>query len=274
MIKNSFFKISSIVLVSIIFDIGLHALTSSYSNMPETSSFSIIAVFLGTELSATLWAILSFSSSAFVFLKTTNIIYGNGLKKGIRYGSAIGLLWLLGMMEGVTIFGNPLFNEFIIGLSDAIPIFFMSLLLGILVNKHEMSKSYHLKITPKDIYRIVTIATIFLLGRYIAYFSGIIQSGYIAHPSLTLYWTFLMSTCIGMIAVLILPFHDTISIKKKAIYFGLGIFGINWAAFLVFMPILFANYFTDVLCRMSIDIFLVTVGYYWAFGMKPKSTTQ
>ena len=57
-------------------------------------------------------------------------IPGEGVKKGLRYGTAIALLWLFAMLEGVSLFGNPIIKEFIVGLSDAIPVFGLSILLS------------------------------------------------------------------------------------------------------------------------------------------------
>lgn len=52
------------------------------------------------------------------------------MKKGLRYGTAIALIWLFAMLEGMSLFGNPIINEFIVGLSDAIPVFVLSILLS------------------------------------------------------------------------------------------------------------------------------------------------
>ena len=119
-------KIVAIVLVSVVLDIVLHVVTSSYSTIPENPNFSYIATILGTEITASLWAILAFSGVAFVYWCIRNEIPGEGVKKGLRYGAAIALLWMLAMLEGVSLFGNPFINEFVVGLSDAIPVFVMS----------------------------------------------------------------------------------------------------------------------------------------------------
>jgi hypothetical protein len=272
--KTPFIKIVCAVVICIFLDIGLHIMTSAYSSMPDAPNYSYIAILLGTELSAILWAILSFSSSAIVFWKNQSVLYGVGFKKGLRYGFSVGILWLLGMMEGVSIFGNPILNEFVIGLSDAIPIFLMSILISGLMDKNEKSTYDPYRNNYIETLRIVTIAIIFLLGRYIAYFSGIIQTGIQSRPLLTFCWTVLMGANIGFISVIVNPFHENIPLKQKTICFAFGIFGVNWSAFLLFMPILFSNYLTDVLFRICIDIFLVTVGYYLAFRMKPRSIKQ
>jgi hypothetical protein len=51
-------------------------------------------------------------------------------------------------------------------------------------------------------------------------------------------------------------------LKRGAVTFGLLIFGVNWAVFLVFMPFLFSGFLVDVLSRIAIDVFLVTFGCY------------
>ncbi|MPN47458.1 hypothetical protein SDC9_195060 [bioreactor metagenome] len=52
------------------------------------------------------------------------------------------------------------------------------------------------------------------------------------------------------------------SLKHRAAKFGFLIFGLNWAVFLVFMPLLFSGYITDVLLRIIIDTTLVTISSY------------
>jgi hypothetical protein len=44
--------------------------------------------------------------------------------------------------------------------------------------------------------------------------------------------------------------------------FGLLNFGLNWAAFLVFMPFMFSGFIVDVFLRVIIDTTLVTVSSY------------
>lgn len=86
--------------------------------MPDTPNYSSLAKLLGTEVTATLWALFAFSGVAYVFYRFQNTIPGVGFTKGLRYGSAIALLWLFVMLEGVSLFSNPLINEFVVGLSD------------------------------------------------------------------------------------------------------------------------------------------------------------
>jgi len=258
-------KAAAIVLACVVLDIVLHVVTSSYSTMPENPDLSLAASILGTEITASLWALFAFSGVAFVYWNIRNEILGESVKKGSRYGGAIALIWMFAMLEGVSLFGNPVIKEFIVGLSDAIPVFVLSVLLSKLQSeKVEGEPSVTLTLRHK-IKAVLIFAGIFLMGRYIAYLSGVIQSGYQIRPIQTFVWTLLMGISIGA-ALVLLDHRNERSLKHRAVKFGFLIFGLNWAAFLVFMPLLFSGYLVDVLFRIVIDILLVTTGYYLTYG--------
>ena len=125
-------QIVAIIVVCVVIDVALHLVTSEYSTMPENPSYSIVAKSLGVEVAASLWALLAFSGAAYVYFQIRHAIPGKGIENGLRYGLAIALLWLFAMLEGVALFGNPLISEFVVGLSDAIPVFLMAILLSLL----------------------------------------------------------------------------------------------------------------------------------------------
>jgi len=255
-------KFAGIIIISVLLDIALHLATSVYSTMPETPNYSRMAELLGTEISAVLWALLAFSGAAYVFYRFRNSIPGSGFAKGLRYGSAIALLWLFAMLEGVPLFGHSVINEFVVGLSDAVPVLLMSILSGLLIVKNTVNTEPELPSFRQKLLSICVFSAIFTFGRYIAYFTGIIQSGIKTRPFYTFLWTLLMGACIGIICILLGQVGKKLSLRRRAAVFGFCVFGVNWAVFLVFMPILFAGYFTDVLSRIVIDILLVTIGYY------------
>lgn len=257
-------KVVAIVLVCVVLDIVLHIVTSSYSTMPENPNFSLAASILGTEITASLWALFAFSGVAFVYLNIRNEIPGEGVKKGLRYGTAIALLWQFAMLEGVSLFGNPIIKEFVVGLSDAIPVFVLSILLSKL---HSEKVERHLSVASalRQKNKAVAIFTgIFLTGRYLAYLSGVIQSGNQTRPIQTFIWTLLMGISIGTAFVLLDNNRNGRPLKHRAVKFGFLIFGLNWVAFLVFMPLLFSGYIADVFLRIIIDTTLVMIASYLA----------
>lgn len=260
--KSQKIKVMAIVLACVLLDIVLHVVTSAYSTIPENPNYSLVAKILGTEITASLWALFAFSGVAFVYWHIRKEIPGEGVKKGLRYGTAIALLWIFAMLEGVSLFGNPVLKEFIVGLSDAIPVFVLSILLGMLQTEKkdgDLSATTNLRHTIKA---VSIFAGIFLTGRYIAYFSGVIQSGSQTRPLQTLIWTLLMGISIGAAFVLIGNNRCEQSLKYRAVKFGILIFGLNWAVFLVFMPLLFTGYLADALLRIIIDTTLVTIASY------------
>lgn len=259
-------KIVAVVVVCVLFDIALHLVTNAYSTMPENPNYSMVAELLGTEITVTLWALLAFSGAAYVYCRIQNVIPGEGVRKGVRYGSAIALIWLFAMLEGVSLFGNPIINEFVVGLSDAIPVFLMAILLSFLsAGGGEIVTVQPLNLR-QQIVAVSIFAVIFLIGRYAAYIMGVILSGYQTSPLYTFFWTLLMGACIGVVCMLLGNIGDTLSLERRAAKFGFLIFGVNWATLLLFMPLLFSGYLIDVLSRIVIDTLLVTIGYYLTFG--------
>jgi len=262
--KGKKIKVAAIVLACVLLDIVLHIVTSSYSTMPENPDFSIVASILGTEITVSLWALFAFSGVAFVYWNIRNEIPGKGVKKGLRYGAAIALLWMFAMLEGVSLFGNPIIKEFVVGLSDAIPVFVLSVLLSVF--KTELAEGGpSVTLIFREKIKAVSIFTgIFLAGRYIAYFLGVIQSGNQTRPLQTFIWTLLMGIAIGAVFVLLRNSKNEQSLIHRAVKFGFLIFGLNWAVFLVFMPLLFSGYIADVILRIIIDITLATIASYLA----------
>ena len=253
---------ATILFICVGLDIVLHIVTTSYSSMPENASFGLVAHTLGTEMTATLWALFAFSCVAFVYLHIRSDIPGAGVRNGLRYGTAIGLLWLFAMLEGVPMFGNLLVNEFVVGLSDAIPVFVLSLLLSKLL-KDKSERYVPVASVPKSKMKAIsTFAGMFLAGRYIAYFAGVIRSGYHTRPIETFIWTLFMGITIGTVFVFLGNAGGGQSLRQRAMKFGVLAFGLNWAAFLVFMPLLLSGYIADVVLRIVIDTTLVTVSAY------------
>ena len=268
---SKWIKVAAIIVISVLADIVLHLATSAYSTMPQNPSYSIVARLLGTEITVSLWALLAFSGAACAFVRARPVIPGEGTKKGLRYGSAIAMLWLFAMMEGVALFGNPMIKELIVGLSDAVPVFVMGVLLSLVRAGEEESAAPEPFSLGRKMTVISSFTGIFLAGRYSAYFAGVIQSGYQTSPLGTFIWTLLMGACIGGVVILLGNNGNTLSLTHRTAEFSLAVFGVNWAAFLMFMPLLFAGYLTDALSRIIIDTLLVAIGYYLIFGRRIES---
>lgn len=253
----------AIVIICSILDMTLHGITSEISPFPKIANFSFLVKTIGAVGAATVWILVAFSSVAYVFYRYEDKILGIKSGKGLRYGSAIGLLWLWGMMEGVSLSGNTLTHEIVMGICDAGPIVLMGLLLGKFTSDSSHIKQKKRPFNSGNIFLSIFIfSIIFLFGRYFFYFTKIIDSGYEKRPYFTFIWTLLMGTCIGISYLLLGNTTKSQSKALSAIKFGITIFGINWFAFLIFVPIIFSGAFIDTLLRLGIDILLVSLSCY------------
>lgn len=255
-------KYLGIILTCVLLDIVLHVFTSAYSTIPEASNFNFLVNLIGTEFTAILWAILAFSGVAFTFHVFQKVLPGAGIKKGLRFGLAISLLWLFAMLEGVSLFGNPLIKEFVVGLSDAIPVILMGLLLGAFTQQNVENNQMTTFSIKQKLTAILLFSSLFSLGRYTIYYTGLIQSGIHSSPFQTFWWTLLMGTCIGVSFILLGSATRHVSVELSAIKFGFILFGVNWIVFLAFMPMLFNGFLIDFLLRCTADLLIVTLGYY------------
>ncbi|MFD3449900.1 hypothetical protein ACFDTO_35575 [Microbacteriaceae bacterium 4G12] len=256
-------KYISIVIFCASLDMMLHGITSNISPFPKEENFSFLVKTIGAVGAATVWVLVAFSSVAYVFYKCEDKILGIKSGKGLRYGSAIGLLWLWGMLENISLSGTSLMHEGVMGICDAIPVILMGLLLGKYTSEKIFVRQKNKSFKGINIYLPISIFTItFLVGRYFFYFTKIIDSGYETRPFLTFIWTLLMGVCIGITYLLLGEAIRSQSRILSAIKFGVVIFGINWFAFLVFAPIIFSGALIDTLLRLGIDILLVSLSYY------------
>jgi hypothetical protein len=249
------------VLIGAVLAIILHAVVGSVVVVANELNFGVFGRTLGPEMVASIWALFAFAASAYVFYRYQTSIRGVGLWKGLRYGTAIGLIWLVGMLEGVALFGNPIHAEFLVGLSDAIPVLVMSVLLAVFVfgaDNVTIGQSARLRWAPA----LAAMTLVFLSGRYLAYLSGVIGSGHTDYPVATLLWTLLMGLSIAVAFVLLWDAVRESSTIRTAAGFGVMIFGANWFAFMVFIPLLFEGTFVDVMTRVGLDIVFVVLGGY------------
>jgi hypothetical protein len=263
-------KIVSIILFCVLLDLFLHMLTSPFSTMPLNPELSCVANILGMESTASLWALLAFSVATYVFFHSKDTLPGNGVRKGLRYGSSVALIWILAMLEGVSLFGNPLSKELVVGLSDAIPVFLLGILVSLVKTEKASgndSPSFH----PNQKHKIISLfAVIFWAGRYLAYSMGVITSGIHDKPLATFAWTVLMGAAIGTSFLLLDDGRNGKSVKNRAGEFAFLIFGMNWGVFLVFMPLMFSGYLADVLFRIVLDTTLVMIASCLAIHLKSR----
>ncbi|WDV47609.1 hypothetical protein PV797_07970 [Clostridiaceae bacterium M8S5] len=254
-----------IIMISIMFAMLLHIITSNFSTTPKNPEWSIIVQNIGLTATLILWYIIAFGSIALVYSMFRSSV------SGVRYGLGIGILWLWGMLEGVSLSGNPYINEFITGLSDALPIILMGLLLGRFIPNSENKKLRKEPILLRNkIISLVSFSLVFLVGRSIFYYTGVMTCGYKQYPYFTVIWTFIMGTCIGIAYILIGQTMKRKSILHNAIKFGVIVFGVNWTVFVIFMPFVFRGKVVASIIRILVDVGLIICSCYLSERLSKK----
>ncbi len=241
----------------------LHSLTSAYSTIPQNSEWSCLVDKFGLIAAVSVWYIIAFGCIAYIFHKFEYRIPGNSCEKGMRYGAAVSILWLWGMLEGVSLSGNSIIDELITGICDAVPIFLMGLLLGKFTTKRNYSYCTKKLVNDSiEFFPFLIFSIIFLSERYYLYMSGIIDSGYKTNPYFTFIWTLVMGICICTSYVLLRDAVQDTTPFLNSMKFGIIIFGVNWLSFMIFIPFVFGNTFTDFIIRVISDSVSVTLSFY------------
>lgn len=260
-----------IITLSSILAMVLHGIASGSSTVPKEANWSVFVKTVGLLPVITLYFFAAFAIITYLFHRYEDRLPGIKSGKGIRYGFAIGLLWLWGMLEGVSLSGNPFVSEFITGICDAVPIVFMGLLLGKFTTESNDNKDMKKPSGPSHIvFSITVFSVVFLLGRYSFYYTKVIKSGYESSPYFTFIWTLLMGACIGVAYLLLGQTTQSSSLFLSAIKFGVILFGVNWCIFTVLIPLIFAGTVFDSVIRMLLDTFLVILSYYLSEALEKR----
>jgi hypothetical protein len=250
-------------------DIALHAATAGFLPLPADFEGSVLVRRLGFGPVALAWAIIAFSGMALVFLAIERRMTGSGFGKGLRYGIGLGLVVQVAMIEGVAMSGNSFVDEFVVGLSDAVPVVVMGALLGRFLAS-EVPPAQVGGSVPGNIAVTLTIfALVFGTGRVGVQLAGLVDSALAIRPGTTIIWTVAMGATIGLFHRLVGDRLRALAAVPRALAFGLGVFGVNWALFMVFVALIFPDALSDVVLRVGIDVALVTLAGLLVAALRP-----
>lgn len=268
--KNKLKYIAVVIFCSIL-DMILHVMTSKISSISQLGNFSIFVKTLGMPVVAVLWMFIAFGSVAYVFFRYGDKFSGSKNERGLRFGCAVGLLWFWGVVEGIAISGNTFGHESVMALCDAIPIILLGVLLGKFTTGRNCPEEKRESLNLNSIMPTVFIFSIvFLVGRYLFYITKIIKSGYAEWPMATFIWTLFMGAFVGISYILLGQATKSSKVFSSAVKFGVLIFGVCWASFQLFIPLIYAGTLADIILRCIIDIALAIIGYYLSESLAKK----
>jgi hypothetical protein len=257
-LKKNWWKISLVVVLGVIFDMFLHAISSVGGIELEISAFSRT---IGLIPAITLLLTILFAVIAVIFVFMHEGLPGRRWVKGLRYGLAIGTLWFVGMFEGSVAAKEPWSSTIFWALEDAIPIILMCILLAILTATDTVSSTKKV-----NGWAIPIIGLALLVGRYIEYIVLQPQLEYWSNSLVTFGWTLVLGLTIGMMYWLLAAGLKGKSPLQRTLWFAVVVFGLNWWLFNIFVPILFQapNAFTMemVTIRVIVDTAFVSLGVF------------
>ena len=115
----------------------------------------------------------------------------------------------------------------------------------------------------------LTIACLYVVGRYFAYALVGINSAYASNPAATFIWTLGMGLAVGIGYTLLARGLKGKTVLSRALWFGCVVFGIYWLLNNFFMIVVFDMSFIafdppvlNYVYRSVIDIIFVTLGVW------------
>lgn len=252
-----------IVLVTTVFSLAIHAMMPpTVPITPDVLSWVANKLtFVGT---VTLFFLVTYYVIATVFLSYQQGLPGGRLCRGLLFGVLVGGIWWVGMIESIFVFGTELLGEFLIGLLDFLPIMLLCLLLAIFIVKNRDSKGTYPE--PRRVLRdAVVFILVFLVGRSIRYF---VISDYSTDTLLPLLlWT---AAFAGMISLNFSFLNIRNSSPHKTIAnFTLVVFGLHYALFVYFIPLIFKDMFWGLTMVYLFDLLLVYAAGWIAMKFTP-----
>ena len=249
------------VTLSTIFAIIAHAILPAEVNVDEFDSFFVKA--LGFPVIASLYFLILFTHCTVTtcYFGKKSSMTGNQI--GLRFGLSFALIYLIGMQEIVveaspfSVWGMDFVKyQIFMGLSDAIPVFILCLVIGHFTVKNNL-KDIRKNNLLNTITTICFITFAIFVIRIICYKSGIIHSNYYEYPLQCSIWTILFGATFGFIYIFLKPIYKNMkSYNTKLILLTIGL---NWIIFNCFIGLIFRGLMPQMIFRSTIDIFVFYV---------------
>ena len=262
-VKKTWWKIALIIVVCIVIDIAGHRLG------PEVHYDNAASIFENKVLFNALISALffvTFGVLAAVFVSIEGNLPGSRLSKGLRYGVAFGVLWLIGILGVSPAAGSPIAQELYTGVVDGTVAILFALLLARFV-AHEGSPRAVKK--PSVGFGAIPVIAVFytgsyFLGRWLLQFIPSVTPLHAPNPLHALVVALGLGGWIGVMYVLLAQGSGGLEPFKQALWFGVVVFGISWVLFAVFGVLLMDQPLLLPLLGAGIDIAFVTAAV-WVF---------
>lgn len=208
-------------------------------------------------LAFSIYAFFVYSIIAAIYLLISPKLNGNRIVKGLQYGGCCAAIWVMYLLEPLP--HAALLDKFTYPLADGLTLIVMGIFLGLFFSKdsEKSDKHFDIRFAIGD---MVVITLFFTAGRMLQYCVGNIYSSFETQKAGTVIWTVLTGIVISFAVVWFEYYVRTTNKFVSALLAGGVFFGVNYALFNFFMPIIFNCDIGDLVIRTVIDIAAVTIG--------------
>lgn len=208
------------------------------------------------------YAFFSYSIITAMYLLVEKEIHGKKILKGLKYGCAYCLIWIVYLFEPLPHSeGAGFINIIAYPFADGIALIALGLLIGLLLAKDsvkpEVKQNVYMNKTGLS---FMCIFACFVAGRVFLYTVMEIYSSINIHFFGTILWVIITGITVSAALIWLGQFIVNRSKVIRAVLMGCALFGVNLTLFNFFMPLVFMCDITDLLIRTFVDIFFVTVG--------------
>jgi hypothetical protein len=260
MMKREVQKITIVILATTL-SIGLHALGPSPAVPLTPDRLSVVANALSFVGTVTLFFLVTYYLIATVFLRYERRLYGRKLHRALLFGCLVGGIWWVGMIEGMFAFGTDFAEEFLMGLLDFIPIVALCLLLAIFMVEEKAEPAGYRFHWGVVLVEVGIFSALFTAGRGLRYLT--ISGGYeLADLTAVMLWTAAFAVMIALNYVFLKSAFRDASPLRSALRFTFILFGIHYALFVYFVPLIFSGLFIDLTIVLATDLVLVLLASF------------
>lgn len=254
---NNYFKLLSISVICTILNGIFHAFFAPIHEYSPPSYFVENDIFKAAALFY-MFTIFIFLGLVFMFIEKN--LSGKKTEKGLRFGLSFGIIWFMGIIGMSLIINSPIMVELLVATFDLITLVLFGLLAGKFIATDNLNIIKEEKII--NLLAIFIIGLVYVIGRYLAYVFFNIETAYATKLLISIIWTFGIGFSMGLMYLLLKQSVIYYSPIKKAIIFGLIIFGIDWFLFNLFPLLVIDTSFIDLLIFSMTDIILFILGIF------------
>ena len=255
--KGAWLTVFILITIAFVID-GVGHVFLPASPYMETWPPGLLSRAIGKMPAAMAYVYVLFLVLAVTFKGHYSRMTGSGTKRGLKFGLALGGLWLIAFFEA-TVTGSSFFHlDLIMGLNDSVPVFLIGWGLGWAFSRKIEPLHGSRRGTSLDA-SLLFIPFSYVVGRYLLYIFYPMEDNYFIRPVAAFIWTCCMAVWITIMYLLI-EGTATSSHKKTALRFSIQIFGINWLLYNLFVPMVLKASFSEFLMRGLVDTLFILVG--------------